>query len=51
MNGHAVEARLYAENPRRDFMPAPGAVDGFVPGPGMRVDSGVEDGDIVTPVL
>ena len=50
MNGHAVEARLYAENPRRDFMPAPGAVDGFVPGPGMRVDSGVEDGDIVTPL-
>ena len=50
MNGHAVEARLYAENPRHDFMPAPGAVDGFVPGPGMRVDSGVEDGDIVTPL-
>ena len=50
MNGHAVEARLYAENPRHDFMPAPGAVDSFVPGPGMRVDSGVEDGDIVTPL-
>lgn len=50
MNGHAVEARLYAENPRRDFMPAPGAVDRFVPDPGMRVDSGFEDGDIVTPL-
>ena len=50
LNGHAVEARLYAEDPARDFMPAPGRVDRFVPGPGMRVDRGIDDGDVITPL-
>ena len=50
ITGHAVEARLYAEDPVRDFMPAPGPVDRFVPGPGMRVDSGIADGNAVTSI-
>ena len=50
ITGHAVEARLYAEDPARDFMPAPGAVDRFVPGAGLRVDRGIADGDAITPL-
>jgi len=43
--GHAIEARVYAENPERDFLPCPGhIVDLVLPsGPGVRVDSGVAD--------
>ncbi len=46
--GHAIEARIYAENPYRDFLPATGKVQAFVhPADenGVRVDSGIEDGD------
>ncbi len=46
--GHAIEARIYAENPYRDFLPATGDVEAFVyPAEenGLRVDSGIEDGD------
>ncbi|MEM1202522.1 MAG: biotin carboxylase N-terminal domain-containing protein [Acidobacteriota bacterium] len=46
LEGHAVEARLYAEDPEQDFLPATGTVDLWsVPDlPGLRVDSGVEEG-------
>jgi propionyl-CoA carboxylase alpha chain len=49
--GHAVEARLYAEDPSRDFLPSAGvlhrfATDQTVP---VRYDSGVESGSIVSP--
>lgn len=51
LNGHAVEARLYAENPGRRFLPSPGRVVSFHPasGAGIRTDAGVESGTAVTP--
>ena len=45
-DGHAVEARLYAEDPAAGYLPSPGTVHRFRPGPtpDVRYDSGVEDG-------
>ncbi|QMW24011.1 acetyl/propionyl/methylcrotonyl-CoA carboxylase subunit alpha [Sandaracinobacteroides saxicola] len=48
---HAVEARLYAENPDTGFLPAIGKLQTlrFPTGPGIRIDAGVEEGGEVTP--
>ncbi len=47
--GHAIEVRLYAEDPADDWQPQTGTVRTFeVPdGPGLRVDSGIESGSVI----
>ncbi|SCZ07620.1 acetyl/propionyl/methylcrotonyl-CoA carboxylase subunit alpha [Microvirga guangxiensis] len=51
INGHAVEARLYAEDPEKEFLPSTGKLWAleFPEGEGIRVDTGVETGAEVTP--
>lgn len=51
MNGWAIECRINAENPAKNFMPSPGRVTGYLPpgGYGVRVDSSVYPGYQITP--
>jgi acetyl/propionyl-CoA carboxylase alpha subunit len=48
-HGHAIECRLYAEDPAHSFLPASGRLLRFVEpqGPGLRVDSGFSSGDSI----
>src|SRR5580704_3908170 len=48
--GHAIEVRLYAENPERGFLPATGTLHRLrLPSESARVETGVREGDAVTP--
>jgi len=51
MIGHAIEVRLYAEDPAEDFLPSTGHVDRWLPpsGEGVRVDAGIDTGSEITP--
>ena len=52
ISGHAIEARIYAEDPDRGFLPSTGKLVHLVApkeGDGVRVDTGVAQGDSITP--
>ncbi|UVJ40765.1 biotin carboxylase N-terminal domain-containing protein [Arthrobacter sp. CJ23] len=50
VRGHSFEFRITGEDPGRNFMPAPGTVSTLKnpTGPGVRVDSGIEQGDVIS---
>jgi acetyl/propionyl-CoA carboxylase alpha subunit len=49
-SGHAVECRIYAEDPQKDNLPSIGEISFYRPasGPGVRVDDGIESGTLVS---
>jgi 3-methylcrotonyl-CoA carboxylase alpha subunit len=52
LNGHAIEARVYAENPQKNFMPSVGTIRTWRLPPatgGLRIDAGYRQGDVVSP--
>ena len=52
LNGHAIEARVYAENPHKNFMPSVGRIRTWrmpVETNGLRIDAGYREGDAVSP--
>lgn len=49
LSGHAVEARIYAEDPARGFLPSTGTLVALQFPDGVRVDTGVEQGSAITP--
>ena len=49
INGHAIEARLYAEDPAKGFLPSVGKLDHFDLGDEGRIETGVEEGDAISP--
>ncbi len=51
LRGHAIEVRLYTEDPGQDFLPTAGPVDLWLPssGPGIRVDAGISSGQQISP--
>lgn len=51
INGWSIECRINAENPDKDFMPAPGTIQFYLPpgGPGVRVDSAAYPGYTISP--
>jgi 3-methylcrotonyl-CoA carboxylase alpha subunit len=52
LNGHAIEARVYAENPHKNFMPSVGRIRTWHTPPeenGLRIDAGYRQGDAVSP--
>ena len=49
IDGHSIEARLYAEDPAGGFLPSTGRLDHFDLGPEGRIETGVEEGDMISP--
>ena len=49
IDGHSIEARLYAEDPAGGFLPSTGALDHFDLGVEGRIETGVEEGDMISP--
>ena len=49
LTGHAIEVRLYAEDPARDFLPATGPIHHWHPSESLRVDAGIASGGEVSP--
>jgi 3-methylcrotonyl-CoA carboxylase alpha subunit len=49
ITGHAMEARLYAEDPAKGFLPSVGRLDHFDLGDEGRIETGVEEGDAISP--
>src|SRR5207253_526315 len=49
IHGHAIEARLYAEDPAKGFLPSVGPLEHFDLGEEGRIETGVEEGDAISP--